>query len=166
MTIDPFEISEADQDKLVRCIRAYLEAHRSLKACLKTRLLTPDEMEAYVDLIAVSFYFFQLLQHQRDQLDADQPVSMDLLLPAAESAMLRASALEVQLCGTSFVTQLETLYSTDQTRKEFPMLTQIVRLFVFSLALLLPAPSWAAGGFRINKRYGCGRSTDNLWNDR
>lgn len=108
MTIDPLEISEPDLDKLVRCIRAYSEAHRLLRTSLKSRRsLTPDELEAYVDLLTVSFEFAQLLQHQSDQLDDGRPVSLDLVLPAAESAMLHVCALEVQLCGGSFVRQLE-----------------------------------------------------------
>ena len=108
MTNDPLEMSEADLDSFIRCVRAHCEAQRSLTAELNARpCLTPDELEAYVDLLAVSFGLVQHLQPQRDRLDAGLPIVIEDTLPAAETAMRRACALEVQLCGVSFVRQLE-----------------------------------------------------------
>lgn len=108
MTSDPLEMSEADLDFFIRCMREHREAHTSIKAELNARpCLTPDELEACVDVLTVTFGLVQHLQHQRDRLDAGLPIVIEETLPTAETAMLRACALEVQLCGTSCVTQLE-----------------------------------------------------------
>jgi hypothetical protein len=77
---------------------------------------SPDKLEAFVDVLGVTLKFVQLLQRQLIRLDAGQPVAMKEMLAAAELVMLRSSALETQLCGTSCVTQLERYSQPTQPR--------------------------------------------------
>lgn len=100
MTCKQAPISTAERAELLRLVRAHDAAHGYIRDWLKTvSAVTPDEQLAILDLLEVSLQFNLCVSHQLLLKQNGQAISVDLVLSLAESAMLRACALQEQLCS-------------------------------------------------------------------